>query len=58
LTLADACGFLQLAGQLGDLGFEFGQPLEVVPATGTLRFIHAGIVVQGGGKSPLIARER
>jgi hypothetical protein len=58
LAFADACGLLQLPGQFGDPGFEFGQPLEVVPAAGTRGLVHAGIVAGGGGKSPFPVRGR
>ena len=58
LTLADACGLLQLPGQLGDPGFEFGQTVEMVPATGTLQLIHAAYRIRRSEQPPHADRRR
>src|SRR5262249_37289051 len=47
LPLAGADGLLQLPGQFGDPGFEFGDTLEEFPAAGTRGLVHAAIVVTG-----------
>ena len=47
LPLAGAEGVVELPGQLGDLGFEFGDTLEEFPAAGTRGLVHAAIVVTG-----------
>ena len=47
LPLAGAQGVVEPPGQLGDLGFEFGDALEEIPTAGTRRFVHAAIVPTG-----------
>ena len=44
LSFGGAYGLFELAGQFCDLSFEFGDPLESVPATETHRFVHTLIV--------------
>jgi hypothetical protein len=44
LPLADAQSVIELPGQLGDLGFEFGDTLEEFPAAGTRGLVHDAIV--------------
>ena len=44
LPLAGAEGVVEPPGQLGDLGFEFGDTLEEFPAAGTRGLVHAAIV--------------
>ena len=51
LPLAGAEGVVELPGQLGDLGFEFGDTLEEFPAAGTRGLVHAAIVATGAAIS-------
>jgi hypothetical protein len=44
LTLAGAQGVVEPAGQLRDLGFEFGDTPEEIPAAGARRHVHAGML--------------
>jgi hypothetical protein len=44
LPLAGADGVIELPGQLGDPGFEFGDTLEEFPTAGTRGLVHAAIV--------------
>jgi hypothetical protein len=50
LSLADADSIIEPPGQLGDLGFEFGDALEEIPTAGTRRFVHAAIVPTGAAR--------
>jgi hypothetical protein len=44
LPLAGAERVIELPGQLGDPGFEFGDTLQEFPAAGTRGLVHAAIV--------------
>jgi hypothetical protein len=47
LPLPGAQGLVEPPGQLGDLGFEFGDTLAAFPTAGTGRFVRADIVPTG-----------
>jgi hypothetical protein len=44
LSLAGADGLVQLPGQLGNPGFEFGHAMEQFPTAGTRRLVHAAML--------------
>lgn len=44
LTLARANGLVEPPGQRRDLGFEFGDTLEEIPAAGTRGLVHAAML--------------
>jgi hypothetical protein len=47
LALAGAHRHIELAGQLRDPSLQFGDPFQPIPASGTHRIIHTGMVSAG-----------
>src|SRR5207247_308769 len=52
LPLAGAQSVVELPGQVGDPGFEFGDTLEEFPAAGTGGLVHAAIVAAEASNGP------
>ena len=52
LSLAGADSVVEPPGQLGDLGFEFGDAMEEIPTAGTRGFVHDAIVATAGSSRP------